>query len=123
MYTLDTNVIIYFLKGDLKVKKFLNEEISKGSRFFISAITEAELFGYPALANEEALKIEEMLKTISIIPIDSQIAKLAGFFKRKYKISLPDAIVAATSYQTNTTLITRNIKDFKKIREISVNYI
>ena len=123
MYTLDTNVIIYFLKGDLKVKKFLNEEISKGSRFFISAITEAELFGYPALANEEALKIEEMLKTISIIPIDSQIAKLAGFFKRKYKISLPDAIVAATSYQTNTTLITRNIKDFKKIREISVSYI
>ena len=123
MYTLDTNVIIYFLKGDLKVKKFLNEEISKGSRFFISAITEAELFGYPALANEEALKIEEMLKTISIIPIDSQIAKLSGFFKRKYKISLPDAIVAATSYQTNTTLITRNIKDFKKIREISVSYI
>jgi predicted nucleic acid-binding protein len=100
MYTLDTNIIIYFLKGDSKVKKFLKEEISRGSRFFISAITEAELFGYPAITSEEALKIEEVLRTILIIPVDSQIARLAGFFKRKYKISLPDAIIGATSYLT-----------------------
>jgi predicted nucleic acid-binding protein len=123
MYTLDTNIIIYFLKGDAEVRKFLEEEISRGSRFFISAITEAELFGYPAITSEEALKIEEVLRTISIIPVDSQIARLAGFFKRKYKISLPDAIIAATGYLTNTILLTRNIKDFKKVKEISTKYI
>jgi predicted nucleic acid-binding protein len=123
MYTLDTNIIIYFLKGDSEVKKFLEEKISRGSRFFISAITEAELFGYPAITPEEASKIEEVLRTISIIPVDSQIARLAGFFKRKYKISLPDAIIAATGYLTNTILLTRNVKDFKKVKEISTKYI
>lgn len=43
MYTLDTNIIIYFCKGDLKVKDFLRGKSFKGSRFFISTITEAEV--------------------------------------------------------------------------------
>ncbi len=123
MYTLDTNIIIYFLKGESKVKEFLRDEILKGSRFFISTISEAELFGYPELIFEEVSKIDEILKAISIIPIDSQIARLSGSFKRKYKISLPDSIIVATSYLTNTVLLTRNIKDFKKTKEISVKFI
>ena len=123
MYTLDTNIIIYFLKGESKVKKFLRENTLKNSRFFISTISEAELFGYPEITSEEVLKIDEILQSISIIPIDSQIARLAGFFKKKYKTALPDSIIAATSYLTNTVLLTRNIKDFKKIKEISVDFI
>jgi len=123
MYTLDTNIIIYFFKGESKVKTFLREKTLKGSRFFISTISEAELFGYPDLTSEEISKIDEIFKTISIIPIDSQIARLAGFFKRKYKISLPDSIITATSYLTNTVLLTRDIKDFKEIKEISVELI
>jgi len=123
MYTLDTNIIIYFLKGELKVKNFLREETLKGSRFFISTISEAELFGYPELTSEEISKIDEIFKTISIIPIDSQIARLAGFFKRKYSTSLPDSIIAATGYLTNTVLLTRNIRGFKKIEEISAKFI
>ena len=123
MYTLDTNIIIYFLKGESKVKEFLRENTLKNSRFFISTISEAELFGYPEITSEEILKIDGILKTISIIPIDSQIARLAGFFKKKYKTALPDSIIAATSYLTNTILLTRNIKDFKKIKEISVKFV
>ncbi|MBU4298772.1 type II toxin-antitoxin system VapC family toxin [Patescibacteria group bacterium] len=123
MYTLDTNIVIYFLKGELKVKEFLREKTLKGSRFFISTISEAELFGYPEIASEEILKIDEILRTISIISIDSQIARLAGFFKRNHNASLPDSIIAATSYLTNTVLLTRNIKDFRKIKEISTEFI
>jgi len=53
MYTLDTNIIIYFLKGELKVKEFLREKTLNGSRIFISTISEAELFGYPEITSEE----------------------------------------------------------------------
>lgn len=123
MYTLDTNALIYFLKGDEKVVKILREKISQGPRFFISTITEAELFSYPEITPEEFAKIEDILKTLSIISIDSQIARLSGFFKRKYNISLPDAIIAATSYLTNSTILTRNIKHFEKIQEITVEAI
>ena len=71
MYTLDTNIIIYFLKGEAKMKEFLRKETLKASRFFISTISEAELFGYPEITSEEILKIDEILQSISIIPIDS----------------------------------------------------
>jgi len=123
MYTLDTNVLIYFLKDDPLVVRFLRENILKGSRFFISAITEIELLSYPKISQAELIKIEDILKTLSNIPVDSQIARLASFFKRKYKISLPDSVVAATAYLTNSTLLTRNIRDFQKIKEISIKLI
>lgn len=118
MYTLDTNVIIYFLKDDPKVVNSLREKIFQDSRFFISTITEAELLSYPEMTPEELIKIEGVLKTISIIPVDSYIARLSGFFKRKYNVFLPDAIIAATSYLTNSTVLTRDIKHFEKIQEI-----
>lgn len=123
MYTLDTNIIIYFLKDDQAVVKFLRDEILKNSRFFISTITEAELLSYPKMTSEEFLKIDDVLKTLSIISVDSQIAKLSGFFKRKHNISLPDAIIAATSYLTNSILITRNAEDFRKIKEVKTKFI
>lgn len=123
MYTLDTNIIIYYLKDDPKVVKFLHKKIFEGSRFFISTISEAELFSYPEITEEEVGKIDKLLKTVSVISIDSQIAQLAGFFKRKYGIDLADAIIAATTYLTNSALITRNIRHFKKVKEFKKIFI
>ncbi len=123
MYTLDTNILIYLLKDESSVVKFLRENILKGSRFFISSITEIELLSYPKISPDEREKVEDILKTLSIISVDSQLAWLASFFKRKYKTSLPDAIIAATAYLTNSTLLTRNIKHFQKIKEISIKSI
>ncbi len=40
--------------------------------------------------------------------------------RRKYKIKLPDAIVAATSLCNHLTLTTRNTKDFERIEELEV---
>ncbi|OQX00764.1 hypothetical protein BWK69_00805 [Candidatus Parcubacteria bacterium A4] len=123
MFTLDTNIVIYFLKSDFKVANFLRERILENSRFNISAISEAELLSYPEITQEEIVKIENVLRTTPIISVDSQIAQLSGYFKRNYRISLPDAIIAATSYLTNSTLITRNAKDFEKIKEIETQIL
>lgn len=123
MYTLDTNIIIYYLKGEPKIVRFLNKEILNGSRFFISSITEIELLSYPKISSEELFKIEEVLKTLSIIPVDSQVARFSGFLKRKYNISLPDSVIATTAYLTNSKLLTRNVKDFKKLKGFSIQSI
>ena len=123
MYTLDTNIIIYFLKGQSEIVKLLQNKIYQSAHFFISTITEAELLSYPEMTSDELAKIDNILKTLSIIPVDSQIARLSGFFKRKYNISLPDAIIAATGYLTNSTILTKNIKDFKNIQEITIESV
>jgi len=41
---------------------------------------------------------------------------LAGDLKRKYNFLLPDAIIAATALHNNMEILTRNLKDFKKIK-------
>ena len=40
--------------------------------------------------------------------------------RKSYRIKLPDAIIAATAFVHNLTLLTRNISDYKNIEELSV---
>ena len=120
MYTLDTNTIIYYLKDDEKIVSFFKYSLSKNTPLNISAMTEIELFGFPNLENEETKLIEDLLKSIAVIPIDSQIARIAGFIRRTYKIKIADAVISATALFTNSTLATRNTKVFKKITNLKL---
>lgn len=115
MYTADTNAIIYYLRGDQPMSKLLEEIINSGSRLYISTVTELELFSLPSLTNEEARAIDTLLSTLTVIPLDSRLARLAGELRRIYRIKTPDSIIAATALSTGTTLITKNVRDFKNI--------
>ena len=57
---------------------------------------------------------------MSIIPIDSKIARLAGFVRRNYRLEVPDSIIAATTLFTGSKLIIRNTKHFKKVPNIEL---
>jgi len=115
VYTLDTNAIIYYLKGDAKTVAIFRDIFNGGVPIYISVITELELFSFSELSAKEIENIDNLLKTVMIIPIDSRVARTAGFVRRRYKLKVPDSIIASTSMLTGTTLITRNIDDFKKI--------
>jgi predicted nucleic acid-binding protein len=56
----------------------------------------------------------------TIFPIDDRTTDKTIELRRKYKIKLPDAIIAATAIANNFTLITHNIKDFQKIEELQI---
>lgn len=123
MHTLDTNAIIYYLKGEAKAVSILNKIFKEAAPIYISTITEVELFGFSSLTEEESKQIEEILKTLAIIPLDSHIARIAGLLRRVYKLKIADAVIAATSMFTGTILITRNISDFKSIPTFSLKKI
>lgn len=114
MYLLDTNVIIYYLRNERDIVRYV-EDLLLQDTIITSVIVEAELLSWPKLTITEMDKIVTALETISVIPVDSQIARLAGSFRRQFEIHLLDAIIAATSMRMNATLITRNVKDFEKI--------
>jgi len=61
-----------------------------------------------------------MMKNMILIEFDDKLTNLVVNIIRKHKIKLPDAIIAATAIYTNSTLITRNIKDFSKIKELNI---
>ncbi|GIW66545.1 MAG: motility twitching protein PilT [Candidatus Parcubacteria bacterium] len=123
MYLLDTNIIIYYLKGDPLVVNYLNNLLIKNYLFYISVISETELFSFEKLTKEEEDEIKKVLETLYILPIDSQIARLAGFLKRSFKIGLADSLIGATALIYKLNLITRNVRDFKKIPGLSITSI
>jgi predicted nucleic acid-binding protein len=50
-----------------------------------------------------------------VISLDENIVQKTIELRKKYKIKLPDAIIAATALVFGLTLISHNISDFKKI--------
>jgi predicted nucleic acid-binding protein len=123
VYTLDTNAIIYYLKDDPHAVAVLSDIFTENTPFYISAITEIELFGFSKLSDQEAEQIEAILRTVAIIPVDSRIARTAGFIRRNYHINIADSAIAATALFTGTTLLTRNIRDFRNIPNLSLRQI
>ena len=115
MYTLDTNAILYYLKDDVGAVSVLRDVFAENVPIYVSAVTELELFAYSDLTAEEESLIEELLATISVIPVDSRIARLAALVRRSYRLKVPDSVIAATAMFTGSKLLTRNTRDFRKI--------
>lgn len=115
----DTNIIIDFLKGSSVVIENLNE-IGKDS-VYISTITAGELY-YGALNKGELNSIRKKLNSIVHIPITEPISEIFENLMIKYslshKLSIPDAMIAATALYFDIELYTLNLKDFKFIKDL-----
>jgi hypothetical protein len=120
MFTLDTNCLIYYFKGEEKVINLIQNLILERTPIFISIITKVEVLAYPEITPGEEKTFLEMMKNMILIEFDDKLTNFVVNIRKKHKIKLPDAIIAATSLYTNSTLITRNIKDFSRIKELNI---
>jgi len=111
---LDTNIVLYLLSGDTTIADLLMEQ-----KIFVSFITELELLGYRDISKEDLIKIEEFLKEVTIVDINSEIKKVVVELRKNYKIKLPDAIVAATAFYLNIPLLTSD-KELGKLTELQI---
>ncbi len=118
---LDTDIIIDHLRGFEKSSS-LFEKIKTGRvNPYISIISLVELYSFNKMDLPiEVNKVELLLKYMSILNLDRQIARTAGELRRKYGSSFPDALIAATAYSFKLSLLTRNIKHYKIIKEIEL---
>lgn len=123
MYTLDTNSIIYYINDDAVASPVIREILRMSEAVYVSAITEIELLAFPQLTDSETQAISSILGLVSIIPVDSTIARSAGMLRRTYRISVPDSAIAATALFTSSTLLTRNTRDFRKIPQLKIQKI
>jgi len=108
----DTNIIIYYLKGERVAVDFLKKFQSKLS---ISVITKMELLSYPYDEHQDRIIRNFLNTSFHLININKDIIEKTIMMRRTKKIKLPDAIIAATAFVTNLKLVTRNISDFKNI--------
>jgi len=97
------NAIIYYLNGDAAGIEVIRPVLSGDVSLYISAIIELELFGYPQLTDDEAERLEELLRSMVIILVDSRIARIAGTVCRQYRLKTADSAIAGTALLTHTT--------------------
>ena len=118
-YCLDTNIVIYYINGQLTENgyKFVAELVDKIPQ--MSVITEIEVLRYGA-NDEEREELEAFVEASIKTMIDRKIIDKTIQICRKSKIKLPDAIIAATCLVYDMTLVTRNIGDFDKIEGLKL---
>jgi predicted nucleic acid-binding protein len=120
VYTLDTNIIIYYFNGEAPILAFLRDQITQGAPLFVSTVTEHELYSYPHLTPQEVARIDVLLTTLTVIDVDSRIAQLSGQLRAAYGIKTLDSMIAATALMTGTTLATRNVRDFHRVPNLDI---
>ena len=108
-FLVDSDIIIWYLKGRDKEVQLL-EELSRKGELFTSVVTIAEI---RAGLTKDAKKIIRELKNIfKPLDITEEIAELTGEFKQKYKLDIADMFIAATAVVNKLTLVTYNKKHF-----------
>ena len=118
---LDTDILVDYFRKYEKSGKFLEKLKNEEFLVYFSAITETELIaGSECNKFEIKTRILDFLSNFTKVPVDNQIAVKAGDFRRIYGILIPDATIAATAYILKATLITRNARDYEKIKEITL---
>jgi predicted nucleic acid-binding protein len=112
-FLLDTNIIIYALKGLADVRPYFD------TKLFISVVTEIEVLGVKDLSEKEITIRETAVEFCNVISLNHKIKTKAIELKRQVKIAIPDAIIAATAIEEGLTLVTAD-KGLKRVKELSL---
>src|SRR3990167_7127897 len=123
-YILDTDILIYFLKGHQSIV----EKVSVVSRSNLSTtiINHAELLygAYNSTKKEQNLKkIQEFLKEIKVLEFTSTASLLFAEHKAQLKkqgaiLADMDLMIASIVLANDGILVTNNIKHFEKIKSL-----
>ncbi len=117
----DTDIIIDFLKGNIKAKEILTKN---NERRFISVITVCEI--YAGMRSGEEHAIQSLINYFEVVELDKEIARLGGLYKQQYfkshNVTLPDALIAASVTHYKMILKTLNIKHYPMIKGLIPAY-
>lgn len=119
-YLIDTNIIIYLLDGVLPdfSLAYLAKIIETESN--ISVVTQMEVLGYSFESISDENQTNDFINKCVVLPLDFNVVQTVIKLRKKNKLKLPDAIIAATAIVHNLTLITRNENDFSKITDLKI---
>ena len=115
-YLLDNNTIIDFSTNKLPQPSLVKIATIIDTVPQISIINKIELLSLAE--TPEVIKI--FVEEADILKLDDEIVTKTIYLRTKYKIKLPDAIIAATALVFKLTLITHNTSDFKNIKGLKL---
>lgn len=118
----DTDILIDFLRGHIKAIEYINAHVD---RIILSSIVVAELYA-GVKGDNERFVLDNFVAMFRVVPINKEIARLGGLYKREYGkshgVGLADAILAATAEVEDAELKTLNKKHFPMINGFKSAY-
>jgi predicted nucleic acid-binding protein len=118
---IDTDVLIWELRGNTKAQKIIYENIP----FNVSVVTYMEIV--QGMRNKSELRslIRQLSKwEVNIVQINKDISTRAMIYVEEYFLSnsveLADALIAATCVNTSEILLTANGKHYKHIPNMQI---
>lgn len=110
-YLLDSVILIDHFNGIDAATRFLSRH---QKQIGLSVITRAEVLA--GFVEHDLLLAKALLNKFVLLPLSSDDADLAASLRQKFRWKLPDAFQAAVAQNNKMKLVTRNTKDFPKMK-------
>ena len=111
---LDSNIVIYLLDPHYA---FLSDRLD-GLKLQVSEVSRVEVLGFQGMSEAMFCAYESLLDKLTNHAVTRRIISRAVVLRRQRKMSLGDALIAATALEYDLTLITRNLRDFQWIEQL-----
>lgn len=106
---IDTDIFIDHLRGAAEL-------VARRDRLHYSVVTRAELFA----GNSATELVAQLLAPFRELDVGRVVAERAGRLVREFQLRMPDALIAATAVEYRLILVTRNRKDFDRVRGLRI---
>jgi len=118
-YLIDTNVIIDFLGNKLPPvsHQLISAIIDRVPQ--LSVITKIEILSFETNPKDASL-LHQFIQDAQVHSISEEVTLYCIEIRKEQKTKLPDALIAATALCHNCVLVTRNVNDFRKIKNLSL---
>jgi toxin FitB len=114
---LDSNLIIYAAKPEYPgLRKWIAARSPA-----VSSVSVVEVLGYHELSGPERAHFEAFFAACEVLPVNAGVIGRAITLRQARKMSLGDALVAATALEFGRELFTHNLKDFATIPGLTVS--
>lgn len=111
-YFLDTNAVISLVSGRLALPL-------PDGRYSVSIITEIELLSFAGISAGEEKKIHNLLFSLDRVHITEAVRDETIRLRRKNRLKLPDAVIAASALIQRAVLLT-NDQAFASVEGLTV---
>jgi hypothetical protein len=110
---LDSNIVIYALRLAPEfdpVREFVGRHAP-----MVSAISRLEVLGFPGIADQPRRSLEAFFASAIVLPVSPDVLDNAIALRQQRRMTLGDAIIAATALVHGRPLATHNTRDFRWI--------
>lgn len=115
----DSNILIYAADPDDTVCAPFVEDAGAA----IAAVSRIEVLGFPGfdkLSEDHRTRLQEIVASLVELEMSEDVIQVAIALRQQKKMTLADAIIAATALAHDLPLVTRNVDDFKHITRLKL---